>query len=264
MNWKPYSAPRKQPNINDMIYPKGEKGPGNVWVGGILMNVQKDDGTPTPPPVPTVPSVQLVSSATSVADASSFTFNSQSIGSGGGAICVAVISNGGNSARAMTSATLNGNAANNYGKAGSGAGAANPSVGLIWLTVTGTSTCNVVVNFSGLMNGCQIYTYRLSNLNGNEPLFLGEATSSNNTTIQISQGGVPANSLGVMVGAAGDTTPPSTTLTLTNATADATYDSNYGTVGIVGTFDETSAGTLTMNLNSTDSVALVALNLIYN
>lgn len=264
MNWKPYSAPRKQPNINDMIYPKGEKGPGNVWVGGIVMNVQKDGGTPTPTPTPIpVPTVELVSSATSVASQSTYTFNSQSIGDGGGAICVAIISNG-QGFRGLTTASIGGVTANNYSQNAPGIGGINPTVGLLWLTVTGTSTANISFTFNGGMDGCKIYTYRLKNLNSDVPLALGDAENSNQTTITIGNGSQPADSLGVMVGAVVDIAAPLPTLTFTNATVEHTYDSGYGTVGVVGTFDNTAAGTLTMSLNSNETTSMVALNLVYN
>ena len=51
---RPYQAPRRQPNINDMMYPKGSKQPGNVWIGGFIMNVPEPSSgvavTPTPTP----------------------------------------------------------------------------------------------------------------------------------------------------------------------------------------------------------------------
>ena len=56
MKLRPYQAPRRQPNINDMIYPKGSRQPGNVWVGGVVMNVPEPSGGPAVSPTPT-PSV---------------------------------------------------------------------------------------------------------------------------------------------------------------------------------------------------------------
>lgn len=53
MKLRPYQAPRRQPKINDMIYPPGSRQGGNVWIGGILMNVQKDATPVTPTPTPT-------------------------------------------------------------------------------------------------------------------------------------------------------------------------------------------------------------------
>ena len=44
MKLRPYQAPRRQPNINDMIYPKGSRQPGNVWVAGVVMNVPEPSG----------------------------------------------------------------------------------------------------------------------------------------------------------------------------------------------------------------------------
>lgn len=62
MKWKPYSAPRKQPNINDMIYPPGSKQGGNVWIGGIMMNVPQPSSGPavTPSPTPTITATPTV------------------------------------------------------------------------------------------------------------------------------------------------------------------------------------------------------------
>ena len=55
MKLRPYQAPRKQPKINDMIYPPGSRqGGGNVWIGGIMMNVQKDATPVTPTPTPSI------------------------------------------------------------------------------------------------------------------------------------------------------------------------------------------------------------------
>ena len=56
MKLRPYQAPRRQPNINDMIYPKGSRQPGNVWVGGVVMNVPEPSSGPAVSPTPT-PSV---------------------------------------------------------------------------------------------------------------------------------------------------------------------------------------------------------------
>ena len=54
MRLRPYQAPRRQPKINDMLYPPGSKQPGNVWVGGFIMNVPETSSsvptTPTPTP----------------------------------------------------------------------------------------------------------------------------------------------------------------------------------------------------------------------
>jgi hypothetical protein len=56
MRLRPYQAARRQPNINDMLYPKGSKQPGNVWVGGFIMNVPETSSGPvvTPSPTPTI------------------------------------------------------------------------------------------------------------------------------------------------------------------------------------------------------------------
>ena len=54
MKLRPYQAPRRQPKINDMIYPKGSRQPGNVWIGGIMMNVQEDATPVTPTPTPSI------------------------------------------------------------------------------------------------------------------------------------------------------------------------------------------------------------------
>ena len=53
MKLRPYQAPRRQPNINDMIYPKGSRQPGNVWVGGVVMNVPEPSSGPSVSPTPT-------------------------------------------------------------------------------------------------------------------------------------------------------------------------------------------------------------------
>jgi hypothetical protein len=59
MKFRPYQAPRKQPKLNDMLYPPGSRQPGNVWMGAVVMNVpQPSSGavvvTPTPTPTKTV------------------------------------------------------------------------------------------------------------------------------------------------------------------------------------------------------------------
>jgi len=56
MKLRPYQAPRRQPKINDMIYPPGSRQGGNVWIGGILMNVPQPSSGPAVSPTPT-PSV---------------------------------------------------------------------------------------------------------------------------------------------------------------------------------------------------------------
>ena len=55
MRLRPYQAPRRQPRINDMLYPPGSRQPGNVWVGGFIMNVPEASSGPaiTPSPTPT-------------------------------------------------------------------------------------------------------------------------------------------------------------------------------------------------------------------
>ena len=56
MRLRPYQAPRRQPRINDMLYPPGSRQPGNVWVGGFIMNVPETSSGPivTPSPTPTI------------------------------------------------------------------------------------------------------------------------------------------------------------------------------------------------------------------
>ena len=56
MKLRPYQAPRRQPKINDMIYPPGSRQGGNVWIGGIMMNVPQPSSGPAVSPTPT-PSV---------------------------------------------------------------------------------------------------------------------------------------------------------------------------------------------------------------
>ena len=63
MKLRPYQAPRRQPNINDMIYPKGSRQPGNVWVGGVVMNVPEPSGGPAVSPTPT-PSITATNTPT--------------------------------------------------------------------------------------------------------------------------------------------------------------------------------------------------------
>jgi hypothetical protein len=64
MKLRPYQAPRRQPKINDMIYPPGSRqGGGNVWIGGIMMNVPQTSSGPAVSPTPT-PSVTPTPSIT--------------------------------------------------------------------------------------------------------------------------------------------------------------------------------------------------------
>jgi hypothetical protein len=254
---KPYKA-----DINELMKPLSEKtNKGNVW-GSIIMDVRSDSATPAPTPVP-VPSVEYVSSGESTATASSYTFNGLSIGDGGGAIAVTVIANGGDSGRAMTNATFNGGVTNNYGKAGSGVGGINPSVGLVWKTLTGTSTVNLVVSFSGNMDRCSVQVYRLKNLIGLDPLYLEEGIASPGTSASITFPSTSGNSLGVVVGADGDLSGPTDTLSFTNANAVFNDGSAPGTVGISGKYDSTPAGTYTVTMNSSASNNLVLLGLLY-
>lgn len=66
MKLRPYQAPRRQPNINDMIYPKGSRQPGNVWVGAVVMNVQKDATPVTPTPTPSITPTSTVTPTPSI------------------------------------------------------------------------------------------------------------------------------------------------------------------------------------------------------
>lgn len=66
MKLRPYQAPRRQPKINDMIYPPGSRQGGNVWIGGILMNVQKDATPPTPTPTPSITPTSTVTPTPSI------------------------------------------------------------------------------------------------------------------------------------------------------------------------------------------------------
>lgn len=63
MRLRPYQAPRRQPRINDMMYPPGSKQPGNVWVGGFIMNVPETSSSVPVTPTPT-PSITPTSSLT--------------------------------------------------------------------------------------------------------------------------------------------------------------------------------------------------------
>jgi len=63
MRLRPYQAPRRQPKINDMMYPPGSRQPGNVWVGGFIMNVPETSSGPVVSPTPT-PTISLTPSIT--------------------------------------------------------------------------------------------------------------------------------------------------------------------------------------------------------
>jgi len=73
MKLRPYQAPRRQPKINDMIYPPGSRQGGNVWIGGILMNVQKDATPVTPTPTPSVTPTMTVTPTSSLTPTPSIT-----------------------------------------------------------------------------------------------------------------------------------------------------------------------------------------------
>jgi len=53
MKFRPYQAPRKQPKLNDMLYPPGSRQPGNVWMGAVVMNVPQPSSGPAVSPTPT-------------------------------------------------------------------------------------------------------------------------------------------------------------------------------------------------------------------
>jgi hypothetical protein len=62
MRLRPYQAPRRQPKINDMLYPPGSRQPGNVWVGGFIMNVPETSSSvpTTPTPTPSITPTQTI------------------------------------------------------------------------------------------------------------------------------------------------------------------------------------------------------------
>jgi len=69
MKLRPYQAPRKQPKINDMIYPPGSRqGGGNVWIGGIMMNVPQTSSGPSvsPTPTPSITPTQTITPTPSI------------------------------------------------------------------------------------------------------------------------------------------------------------------------------------------------------
>ena len=69
MKLRPYQAPRRQPKINDMIYPPGSRqGGGNVWIGGIMMNVPQPSSGPSvsPTPTPSITPTQTITPSSSL------------------------------------------------------------------------------------------------------------------------------------------------------------------------------------------------------
>ena len=68
MKLRPYQAPRRQPKINDMIYPPGSRQGGNVWIGGIMMNVPQPSSGPavSPTPTPTITATPTVTPTSSL------------------------------------------------------------------------------------------------------------------------------------------------------------------------------------------------------
>jgi len=75
MKLRPYQAPRRQPKINDMLYPPGSRQPGNVWVGAVVMNVPEPSGGPavSPTPTPSITPTQTITPTPSITPTSTLT-----------------------------------------------------------------------------------------------------------------------------------------------------------------------------------------------
>lgn len=193
------------------------------------------------------------------AAASSFTFNSASIG-GPGLIVLGISVEGSNAVYTLSSVTVNAAATTTITNSAPVLGGNYTSASLFQQVVASGTTANIVVNFSAVVNRLRVGIWRITNYNSASPI-------SSNTTSNAAGGTSISTTLTAMqIGAAvvgvcttGDVTPH----TWTNLTEN--YDSAIAT-SVVGTGTEASGASAinnsTSNLIITTSAASTGQALI--
>lgn len=266
MKWKPYSAPRKQPNINDMIYPPGSKQGGNVWIGGKLMNVPQPSSGPvvTPSPTPTItatntptpsvtatitptvtPTISVTPSLTptntptpsnpgsSVTFVSGVTLNSTAssytvtnMPYGGSGLIIIPITSNGNVN--ISSVTLGGVSTTLVQQYNC---SNQDRVAMFQVVMTGGTSGNLVINFGGNSTGLDVCTYRILGVASNTST-VGTTVCANTETPVYNINGLAANSVGIYASR--------------NGAANCGTTLGYsGTFGIFQSFKQVSAGNKT-------------------
>jgi len=267
MKFRPYQAPRRQPKINDMIYPPGSRqGGGNVWIGGILMNVPQPSSGPvvSPTPTPTItatitpsvtatltptpsitPTITLTPTNTgtptptptnpgsSITFVSGVTFNSTAssytatnMPYGGSGLIVIPIASNGDVN--ISSVTLGGVSATQVQQYNC---SNQDRVAVFQVVMTGGTSGNLVVSFGGNSTGMDVCTYRMLG-NSSDTSTISTTVCANTSTPNYNLPSLPANSLGLYVSR--------------NGAADCGTTLGYsGTFGIFQSFKQVSAGAKT-------------------
>jgi hypothetical protein len=266
MKLRPYQAPRRQPKINDMIYPPGSRQGGNVWIGGILMNVPQPSSGPavSPTPTPTKTVTPTVTPTSSLTPTPSITPTISLTPTNTGTP-TPTPTNPGSTVTFVSGVTLNSTASNYsvsnmpYGGAGlivipitsngnvdigtvtlGGVSATlvqqyncsnQDRVAMFQVVMTGGTSGSLDISFAGNSTGLDVCTYRILGVSSNTST-INTTVCANTPTPDYNLPSLPANSVGIYASR--------------NGAADCGTTLGYsGTFGIFQSFKQVSAGAKT-------------------
>jgi hypothetical protein len=216
--------------------------------------------TPTPTPSPVVASITYVSYSGINISQTTYTFNGISIG-GPGLIAVAIHSES-NATRTISSVSINGTTSTIASQitAGPGIGAFT-TAGVAYLRITGGTTANISITFSGAMLRAAIGVWRIQNNISDTPVQTQTNSANSGTGLTINFTSLTTNNVAVCANTVGIET---SSVSWTNATVRYNQAIAAGTNTRVSgaDFTTTSSGNRTVstsNANSTQPLTLVGV-----
>jgi hypothetical protein len=217
--------------------------------------------TPTPTPSPVVASITYVSYSGINTSQTTYTFNGISIG-GPGLIGVAIHNESTTAARTISSVSINGNAATIASQIAAGPGSlAYTTTGVAYLRITGGTTANISITFSGAVSRSAIGIWRIQNNISDTPIQTQTNSANNGTGLTINFTSLTTNNVAVCANTVGIET---SSVSWTNATVryNQAIAAGANTRVSGADFTTTSSGNrtvITSNANSGQPLTLVGV-----
>lgn len=210
---------------------------------------------PTPTPTPVPPTNTYITFTSNTASQTTYTYNDVPIG-GAGLIVVSTHTEAA-APRTLTSASINGVSSTIASQIVSGSGAQATTTGIFYLRVTGGTTANISLTYSGegLRNG--IGVWRIQNNISDTPMQSQTEALNTGTGLTITFTGLSTNNIGICAQTNGtDTTP----ITWSGATEDYDTSLSAGTTRMSGAdFITSSSGNRTVSTSHASSTQPIGL-----
>lgn len=259
-------TPTKTPVFNECLWNENNK---NWNLEDLLWNVcpritptptTTTTGTPTMTPTPSKAPIlnDYITFTSDTTSQTTYTFSGVPIG-GSGLIVITVHNESTVAFRPITSATIDGNVATIASQVGQGPGtAAFTNTGIIYRRVTGGTTADISITFSGTVSRCGIGVYRIQNNLSDTPVQSQTSSLVAGTGLTITFTGLTSGNAGICAQTNGIANP----MTWTNATEN--YDVQLVSASEMSgaNFITTSSGNRTIStshLNSSQPLTLVGV-----